>query len=255
MNKVMANGLLVLCAGAQLAFLLFSYQAREEILNPSPPDFAQIENIAERKEVFLGYMGQLAQRENGIIEMDRQKVQRLESFRMQAELGNNARKLLARLSEKYGVDEELSEGEQLAQLLRRVDTVPVALVQVQAAVESGWGTSRFAREANNFFGQWCFEVGCGVVPSKRQEGKMHEIASFDHPKESVRAYLMNLNTFYAYKDLRGLRQSLRAKGEPLSAQSLLPGLLSYSERGQAYIDQLQGMIVANKLEIRVHQSN
>ena len=41
-------------------------------------------------------------------------------------------------------------------LLVRVDTVPASLALAQAAKESGWGTSRFAREGYNLFGYWFF---------------------------------------------------------------------------------------------------
>ena len=38
-------------------------------------------------------------------------------------------------------------------LKERVDIVPISLTLAQAAIESGWGTSRFAKEGNAFFGQ------------------------------------------------------------------------------------------------------
>lgn len=37
-------------------------------------------------------------------------------------------------------------------LRRRLDIIPASLVLPQAALESGWGTSRFALEGNNLFG-------------------------------------------------------------------------------------------------------
>ncbi|MDZ7825939.1 MAG: glucosaminidase domain-containing protein [Gammaproteobacteria bacterium] len=45
--------------------------------------------------------------------------------------------------------------------LRRADEIPPSLVLAQAAAESAWGTSRFARMANNLFGQPRFTEGCG----------------------------------------------------------------------------------------------
>ena len=41
---------------------------------------------------------------------------------------------------------------------------------MQAANESAWGTSRFARIGLNFFGQWCYSKGCGMVPKRRNTG-------------------------------------------------------------------------------------
>ena len=58
----------------------------------------------------------------------------------------------------------------LSQLAERVDTIPTSLVLVQGATESGWGTSRFAVEGNNLFGQRCYDTGCGshrpAVPTR-----------------------------------------------------------------------------------------
>ncbi|WP_352256125.1 glucosaminidase domain-containing protein, partial [Pseudoalteromonas sp. 19-MNA-CIBAN-0066] len=47
----------------------------------------------------------------------------------------------------------------LTQALRRVDIIPKELALMQAANESAWGTSRFARIGLNFFGQWCYTKG------------------------------------------------------------------------------------------------
>jgi Bax protein len=54
-------------------------------------------------------------------------------------------------ADRYRVD-----AEDLAALARRMDVIPPSLALAQAAVESGWGTSRFAREGNALFGQWTF---------------------------------------------------------------------------------------------------
>ena len=48
---------------------------------------------------------------------------------------------LFELSEKYE-----SNDSNLGNLLIRVDVVPISLALAQAAIESGWGTSRYSRE-------------------------------------------------------------------------------------------------------------
>ena len=57
-----------------------------------------------------------------------------------------------------------------AELLRRVNVLPASLVIAQSAMESSWGASRFASEANNLFGMWTWG-GKGIVPSRRDETK------------------------------------------------------------------------------------
>ena len=133
------------------------------------------------------------------------------------------------------------------ELLVRVDIIPVSLALAQAANESAWGTSRFAREGNNIFGQWCFDEGCGLVPGQRADDASHEVRSFSSVEASVRAYFRNLNTNPTYEYLRELRAQMRMKGKPLDSRALAQGLLRYSERGHVYISELYDIIRVNDL--------
>lgn len=130
-------------------------------------------------------------------------------------------------------------------LLARVDTVPMMLVLAQAANESSWGRSRFAQQGNNLFGMWCYRPGCGIIPARREVGKTHEVAAYNTINASVRAYLHTINTVRAYAPLRKMRSGMRARGKRLDAVKLAGGLLRYSERGQAYVDEVRSMIRVN----------
>ena len=118
----------------------------------------------------------------------------------------------------------------------------------QAALESGWGTSRFAREANNLFGQWCFDEGCGMVPDRRIAGAQHEVRSFETVDAAIAAYFRNINSHPVYAPLRDIRQSARKRGGGLSGLDMAAGLTRYSERGEAYIDEVRQVIRVNDLE-------
>lgn len=134
----------------------------------------------------------------------------------------------------------------LKQALRRVDVIPKELALMQAANESAWGTSRFARIGLNFFGQWCYSKGCGMVPGRRDTGAAHEVAAFKSVRAAVSSYFKNINTHNAYKELRSIRENLRLEQQPIAATLLTQGLMSYSERGEAYIEELNTMINQNR---------
>lgn len=136
----------------------------------------------------------------------------------------------------------------IRQALDNLDVIPAGLALGQAAYESGYGTSRFAVEGNALFGQWTFG-GEGLIP-EQQRKKLgdHRIASFEWPFDSVRGYFINLNSHPSYEDFRRLRGKLKAAGKPLSSLALADGLKRYSERGQAYVDELKGIIRANSLD-------
>ena len=137
----------------------------------------------------------------------------------------------------------------LSEMLYKLDIIPPGLALGQAAYESGYGTSRFAAQGNALFGQWTFG-GEGLKPEQQRASLGdHRIAAFDWPFDSVRAYFINLMSHPAYEEFRRIRAALRAAGKPLSSMALADGLVAYSERGQAYVDTLKGIIRVNGLEV------
>ena len=141
----------------------------------------------------------------------------------------------------------LDETSLLDRLLKRVDIIPPSMVLAQAANESAWGTSRFAREGNNLFGQWTFKPGTGIVPRNRPKGARYEVRKFASLYDSVRSYINNLNTHEAYLDMRNIRMELRQRGEQVSGRALVKGLQRYSIRRDDYISEIDQMIRYNRL--------
>ncbi len=86
----------------------------------------------------------------------------------------------------------------------------------------------------------------GVHRDLRAKGAAHEVAVFKSPAESVRAYMHNLNTGWAYRHLRNIRGGLRRQDKPLAAEVLAAGLEHYSERGLAYVEDMRRMIRVNR---------
>ncbi|MBL4614138.1 MAG: glucosaminidase domain-containing protein [Magnetovibrio sp.] len=131
------------------------------------------------------------------------------------------------------------------ELLKRVDTVPESLVLGQAALESAWGTSRFARQGHAYFGERTFDPDApGMVP-KRASG--FKVKSFTEPYLSVRSYMRTLNTHRAYKALRERRAVLHNLGRTPSGEDLAYHLGAYSEIGQSYVTRILATIKANRL--------
>lgn len=211
------------------------------------PDFQEYEAGKERKQAFFSYFLPIIQERNQEIATLREEVLALQQ--KADDLSRSEKRKLKRVAESYKIKEfDAGNAQHWQLLLKRLDVVPPSLALAQAANESAWGTSRFARTANNYFGQWCFEPGCGVVPNQRDQGKSHEVAKFSSPQKSVESYFNNLNTHNAYQPLRSLRAQLRANDQPITGVQLAHGLERYSERGEEYIAEIQSMIRYNKLE-------
>ncbi len=126
-------------------------------------------------------------------------------------------------------------------LLEHVDSVPNSIALAQAINESAWGTSRFAKQGHNFFGQWCYTPGCGIKPLQ-VSGRYHEVTKFKRAQDSVEHYLYNLNTHPAYKVFRHLRAQFRKNGKPVHVKALLATLKDYSALGKEYIQRIDYII-------------
>ncbi|MEZ9237412.1 glucosaminidase domain-containing protein [Shewanella sp. 10N.286.52.A9] len=211
------------------------------------PDFTAIADIPTKKSTFFDYMSPAVNHQNALIEKERNFLKVvLANLANEQPLTNAEIFNLEKLTQKYKYTVKKFDLVTLTPLLERVDTVPARMVLIQAANETGWGSSRFAKEGNNYFGQWCFSKGCGLVPLSRKAGMNHEVASFETPEDSIAAYMLNLNTNSAYRLLRSIRADLRSQGKEPAAEDLVYGLLHYSERKDAYIDELLEMLRHNK---------
>ncbi|MBL4647605.1 MAG: glucosaminidase domain-containing protein [Gammaproteobacteria bacterium] len=132
-------------------------------------------------------------------------------------------------------------------LLKRVDIIPNSLTIAQAINESAWGRSRFAQQGNNFFGQWCYQPGCGIVPNQRAANKHYEVARYDNALDSVRSYMLNLNSFHVYQVLRNKRYQLRQNHQAISGLVLASTLRYYSTRRGDYVRSIRAIILRYNL--------
>ena len=212
------------------------------------PDFSSFTNVTEKKQAFFDYLLPSVRQANERVLKDRERVLAWQqSYETRGNLSGREQMQMDSLAAKYEIDTELSTEEKLDLLALRVDMIPASLALAQAAKESGWGTSRFSRDANNFFGEWCYSEGCGLVPSRRNEGATHEVRSFEDVEDSIAAYIHNLNTHPPYRNLREIRSEMRDTGE-ITGMSLAQGLSRYSERGPVYISEVQSIIRTNDLQ-------
>lgn len=214
------------------------------------PDFSSYQDVSEKKNAFFSFLYPRIVLANSRILIERQY---LETLNRKETLSESETTWLARQAERLRVDEDPGSDEMFRRLRSRLDVIPPSLVMAQAANESAWGTSRFARRGNNLFGQWCFSKGCGVVPKSREEGKSHEVAAFSSPYRSITGYIQNLNRHPSYQLVRDLRRNAREDGRFASGTALAAGLISYSERGKEYISELRSMISFNKLADYDHE--
>ena len=212
-------------------------------LTSLPNDLSKVQGNEQRKAIFFKALLPLVLQVNEEILDDRRQLWKLRYKTALGEKLDAADRLWLRvMTERYRV-----KAGDIDALFSRVDIVPTSLALAQAAEESGWGASRFAREGNAMFGQWARATSKGLVPLRRDKDKSHKIQSFDTLIDSVRAYALNLNSHRAYKSFRKTRQITRRSGGAIDGRILAGKLHKYSERGFDYVTSLRNLIDRNEL--------
>jgi len=223
----------------------------------TPPNFSQINNASQRKEAFYEYLVPMIHKANQEIILERRWLLALADRMISGQaLSRHQLAELVRVERRYAIYKpQRLVAHRIDALLLRVDVVPASLVVAQAAKESGWGTSRFATEGNNFFGIWCFYQGCGLKPLRRNVDLTHEVATFGTVEQGVRYYVRTINSHSAYDELRSMRASARKQAQFIQGEELANGLIRYSERGSAYVQEVQSMIRYNNMQrfTRIYQ--
>ena len=113
--------------------------------------------------------------------------------------------------------------------LPKNERVPYEMIIGQAALESAWGQSRFAKEANNLFGirTWNKDTP-HLLPQGVEKWPGWGVKAFASKCDSVQYYIDLLNNHNAYKEFRELRQRMLDNNEMLDALQLIKKLDKFS---------------------------
>ena len=205
-----------------------------------PEDFGNIKSSSKKKSLFIRSILPLIIKENNKIETLSKKIKILNNnFE---KINRNQALWLNKMLASYRV-----KTNSIDDLIIKVDVIPVSIALGQAAIESGWGTSRFAMEGNALYGQWSWKAGSGIVPKERDKDEVYEIKSFLSLSNSVASYMKNLNSHPNYKNFRVNRNLLREHNIPISGSYLYKYLDKYAIDSN-YSDTLKKIIDINKFD-------
>jgi len=209
-----------------------------------PRWYYEIKDVKLQKEQFFSILRPLVEEENAKIKKERAFVKRFFEIYRTTPLIADDRMIvrLGQIAKKYRIKNFYDEKE----YLMKIDTIPVSLVLAQAALESGWGKSRFARMASNLFGEWTWGKQ-GIVPKERAPGKKHKIKIFKSLSDSIASYMLNLNRHRAYQEFRLARYMARKAGRKFSGLEAAMTMKRYSEIGHKYTRLVSSIIKKNAL--------
>ncbi len=188
--------------------------------------------IEKKKEKFIELMLPSVLIGNYEVELVRRNLEKIKRKLSKGyKLSRDEIKLVEEILDRCRVDS-------LEEALERANPVPPSLVIAQAAVESGWGTSRFFVEGNNPFGIWSFGKNSETIKAFGSGVRLKRYGSI---LEAVRDYLYNVNVGWAYEGFRGHRL------KSMNPLELAEHLTFYSIRRDMYIQAVKKVIVENEL--------
>ena len=211
------------------------------IISKLPSNIKNLQSSENRKTLFIKIALPIIIKENEKLVLMNSKIKNL-GKRIDFISRRDAMWLSSKMKEyklkEYSIDK----------LLQKVDKIPVSLALAQAAIESGWGTSRFAIEGNALFGQYIWDQNKdGIVPENRDLGENYKIKSFNSLSDSVSSYMKNLNTNHHYSEFRLNRYIMRKNNIPLNGVTLSNYLYNYSIEDD-YSEKIKNIIKTNKFE-------
>ncbi len=119
------------------------------------------------------------------------------------------------------------------------ERIPYEMITGMASLETGYGTSRFAKEANNLFGIRTYNE---KIPHLLIESKTTwygwGIRKFESKCQSVEYLVKLLNSHYAYEDFRKKRQQMLDKEQDLETEELLRTLTGIFHTTQDYTERV-----------------
>ncbi len=167
---------------------------------------------------------------NNYIEGVRRRVERIsEKSKRQIWLRSADRDFLESRMEAYRASD-------INELRYKLAVHPASIVLAQAALESGWGSSRFFAEGNNAFGIWSFDESHSRLEAAGKRGVQSVYL------KKYRALPWSVLDYYrtiARGPYRAFRERRELTDDP---DELAPLLYNYSEARGEYVDKVMAVI-------------
>jgi len=209
-----------------------------------PDYYYHIKDIKQQKKAFVDILLPLIQTENQKIMKIRKKVIKIFNDPYYL-LDPKKIEFLTKIAKKYKIKNINNKKE----FLIKIDKIPPSLALAQAAIESGWGKSRFVKEANNLFGHWEYS-NKGLAPKSKYDNIKinYSLRIFPSLENSIAAYMLNLNRNPAYKEFRKKRFIYKKAHKNFTGLEAAPTLKNYSQLKEEYVKRVKKLIKSNNWE-------
>lgn len=107
--------------------------------------------------------------------------------------------------------------------------VPIDMITGQAVLESAWGKSRFALQANNLFGIRTFSKDTPhLLPEGMKKWPGWGVRVFETKCDSVKEYIRLLNYHHAYVDFREYRTAMLKDNKEVNPKVAITKIKAFS---------------------------
>lgn len=184
-----------------------------------PSDFAVQTDLQKRNKLFMQILIPLILKVNDEVLEEREMIEALEyDFEQNKDLDEADAYYLDEFASKYDVSTPFKDTRRyikiLEELKKKVDAVPPSILIASAALHTDWGTSRVAILANNLYKTRLWYTNEGLEPVEdKEEGYRYKI--YNSLEESIRDYILKLNSNINYQIFREARAVSRKRETPL----------------------------------------
>lgn len=134
------------------------------------------------------------------------------------------------------------ETKNFAEINQRQQVHPNSIILAQAAIETGWGTSRFFQQGNNVYGIWSFSNEDERMESLSSRGEIKiYLKKYATILESVNDYFNTISNSWAFDQFR------KRRAETQNAYELIWYLNKYSELRNDYVKKVGEVMIQNQL--------
>lgn len=190
-----------------------------------PLDFDKMTDTTQRNKIFLQILGPLALKLSDEIKEERLKILELQmALEDGKELTHEQEQYIEDKAKEYDIFTRLKGFRRYQLLLKhlvlKVDVVPPSLLMAAAAMESDWGTSRPAREANSLYKELVWYGEEGLDPKDETEDNSYKYKIFPSLYESMKSFAHKVNTSVNYEQFRFQRAEIKRHDKPVLGRSV-----------------------------------
>ena len=213
-----------------------------------PKDFNKEKYDTVRPTLFYEIMTPVILKANEALAAEREQVLTLKKeFDQNGDLTPESMEKLKEWVTRYDVKPSDDLETLFDTLIPKVDGVTPTLLLATAAEDSGFGTSRYAREYNAVFHQRDWD-GNGAVPDEKQkEGPQYRIKVFPSLYDAVLSQIHYLNTNGYFENYRIARAKYRRTDNLMRGYSVAHLLINFPYKPIKYPDIIKHLITQYEL--------